>query len=162
MAARTYTDQLKDPRWQRKRLEVMQRADFSCEDCYSTDETLHIHHTYYEKGLLPWEYPDQSLRCLCEECHLAIQHSALLLQRQIGRMSNSHLDMLVGLAYALEWLHTRTGTFHLASMGMEYGFSLGSGIPEEMIRQVTTEGTLDGHALFERWQRTAKPRRKRA
>lgn len=30
---------------------------------------LHIHHTYYQEGLLPWEYPDSSLQTLCWHCH---------------------------------------------------------------------------------------------
>lgn len=30
---------------------------------------LEVHHTYYEKGLKPWEYPDDSLKTLCWICH---------------------------------------------------------------------------------------------
>jgi 5-methylcytosine-specific restriction endonuclease McrA len=30
---------------------------------------LNVHHTYYKKGLLPWEYPDNSLETYCEPCH---------------------------------------------------------------------------------------------
>lgn len=30
---------------------------------------LHIHHTYYQEGLLPWEYPNESLQTLCWHCH---------------------------------------------------------------------------------------------
>lgn len=32
----------KDPRWQRKRLEVMQIARFECELCASKDKTLNV------------------------------------------------------------------------------------------------------------------------
>lgn len=35
---KTYYELLKDPRWQRKRLEVMQRANFECEDCHKKSE----------------------------------------------------------------------------------------------------------------------------
>jgi len=59
----------KRPEWQEKRLEIMQRADFKCEECGSKDKTLHVHHGYYERGKKPWEYPSSSLRCLCERCH---------------------------------------------------------------------------------------------
>lgn len=69
----SYADLLRDPRWQRMRLEVMQRAGFACERCHSTTKTLNVHHTYYSKGRPPWQYPSESLRCLCEECH-RIQH----------------------------------------------------------------------------------------
>ncbi|MFC6996389.1 hypothetical protein [Rufibacter roseus] len=30
---------------------------------------LHIHHTYYQHGLLAWEYPDEALQTLCYICH---------------------------------------------------------------------------------------------
>lgn len=66
-----YSDLLRDPRWQRKRLEVMQRADFSCEECGDATRTLNVHHIKYKKGRKPWEYDASELRCLCEHCHKA-------------------------------------------------------------------------------------------
>lgn len=30
---------------------------------------LEVHHTYYIKGALPWEYPESSLQTLCSDCH---------------------------------------------------------------------------------------------
>ena len=30
---------------------------------------LHVHHKYYQEGLLPWEYPDDALMTLCYKCH---------------------------------------------------------------------------------------------
>ena len=66
---KNYYELLKDPRWQKKRLEVMERAGFECEECENNEVTLNVHHTYYEKGKMPWEYPTESLQCLCEECH---------------------------------------------------------------------------------------------
>lgn len=68
-----YGDLLRDPRWQRKRLEVMERAEFECEECGSKTKTLNVHHAYYEKGCDPWEYPNDSLRCLCEDCHERVE-----------------------------------------------------------------------------------------
>lgn len=64
-----YADLLKDPRWQKKRLEVMERDKFTCRSCGDTKSTLNVHHAYYEKGKMPWEYPDESLVTWCEECH---------------------------------------------------------------------------------------------
>ena len=64
-----YYEQLKDPRWQRKRLEVLEREDFTCQWCESTERTLHVHHTSYKKGAAPWDYRSNSLIVLCEECH---------------------------------------------------------------------------------------------
>lgn len=64
-----YWQKLQDPRWQKKRLEIMSRAGFKCEDCGGDDEMLHIHHSFYRKGLEPWEYPNSSLHCLCKVHH---------------------------------------------------------------------------------------------
>jgi len=65
----TYSDKLRDPRWQRKRLEIMQRDDFTCRNCGAKDKTLNIHHVRYLKGRKPWEYKDFYLVTLCEDCH---------------------------------------------------------------------------------------------
>lgn len=65
----SYYEKLKDPRWQKKRLEVMQANDFTCECCQGTEITLNIHHKEYFKGLEPWEYEIEQLACICEVCH---------------------------------------------------------------------------------------------
>lgn len=59
----------KDPRWQKKRLEVMQHAGFRCESCESEEKTLNVHHKSYKKNHNPWEYDKWELECLCEDCH---------------------------------------------------------------------------------------------
>ena len=72
--ARPYWEKLKDPRWQKMRLEIMDRDGFKCTQCDDAKSTLNVHHAYYIKGRYPWEYPEWSLRTLCEECH-SIKHS---------------------------------------------------------------------------------------
>lgn len=67
--AKEYWEKLKDPRWQKKRLEVLQRADFSCEACGDKESTLHVHHNEYFKGKEPWEYDKYQLSVLCDSCH---------------------------------------------------------------------------------------------
>lgn len=64
-----YAEKLKDPRWQKRRLEILQRDEFTCRDCEATDKTLHVHHCLYRQNLDPWEYRDDELRTLCEDCH---------------------------------------------------------------------------------------------
>lgn len=78
--SKEYWEKLKDPRWQRKRLEVMQSADFKCKDCNSETKSLNIHHRFYFKGRDPWEYDLAELVCLCEDCHRD-REAALLLVR---------------------------------------------------------------------------------
>lgn len=64
----TYSEKLKDPRWQKKRLDVFRRDGFACRDCGSTTRTLHVHHCHYEKGD-PWNTGEEFLLTLCESCH---------------------------------------------------------------------------------------------
>ena len=42
MTRRAYMDKLRDPRWQRKRLQVLERDGWKCRSCGSMGETLHV------------------------------------------------------------------------------------------------------------------------
>jgi|GEM_PF-5435693 len=68
----TYSEKLRDPRWQRCRLEIMQYADFRCQICGDGTTTLNVHHSYYTSGKSPWMYPAGSLICICEDCHARV------------------------------------------------------------------------------------------
>lgn len=65
----TYAQKLKDPRWQKKRLEILNRDEFACRICGDKKKTLHVHHRAYAKGLEPWEVEDAALLTVCEGCH---------------------------------------------------------------------------------------------
>lgn len=65
----TYAEKLKDPRWQKKRLKVLEYAQWRCQICGSKSKTLHVHHSYYLRGKEPWQYPDGSLISVCNDCH---------------------------------------------------------------------------------------------
>jgi hypothetical protein len=71
----SYSEKLRDPRWQRRRLEKLQANDFACECCGDPESTLHVHHRLYRKGADPWDYADNELAVLCEVCH-AEDHQA--------------------------------------------------------------------------------------
>ena len=64
-----YSDLLKDPRWQKKRLEIFKRDGWSCRLCGNKDITLVTHHKVYLPSKKPWEYPNDLLITLCEDCH---------------------------------------------------------------------------------------------
>ncbi len=85
-----YSDKLKDPRWKRKRVEILERADYKCEACEKEDEPLQIHHGYYERNLEPWDYDEDTLHCLCEECHSMAELMREIIYKEIGRINPSH------------------------------------------------------------------------
>jgi len=65
----TYPERLKDPRWQKKRLEVFERDNWKCTACSCGKRELQIHHLKYTKDLDPWEYDNEFLQTLCVNCH---------------------------------------------------------------------------------------------
>lgn len=67
-----YSEKLKDPRWQRLRLEVLQRDEWKCFYCSDTKSTLHVHHECYI-GKNPWDTPSDCLITLCQDCHF-VEH----------------------------------------------------------------------------------------
>jgi 5-methylcytosine-specific restriction endonuclease McrA len=67
----SYSEKLKDPRWQKKRLVILERDNFACRMCKNSKETLHVHHLEYRKQ--PWDVPDESLITLCENHHRWIE-----------------------------------------------------------------------------------------
>lgn len=71
----TYSEKLRDPRWQKKRLEIMNRDDFRCQACQSKEKTLNVHHRFYRKGKAPWEYENSELVTFCEDCHQKVEDS---------------------------------------------------------------------------------------
>jgi len=82
----TYAEKLKDPRWQKKRLEVLEASKWMCDDCGDTKSTLSVHHTYYEFKREPWEYGLDTLMCLCEDCHTARQDGERDLKLEFSRL----------------------------------------------------------------------------
>jgi hypothetical protein len=72
MSAKTYSDKLRDPRWQKRRLKVMEYAKWRCQICGTKDNTLHCHHSCYTRGKEPWQYPEGSIICICDGCHAKI------------------------------------------------------------------------------------------
>jgi 5-methylcytosine-specific restriction endonuclease McrA len=80
-------EQRRDPRWERKRLEIRQRDDCTCRDCGTTGHELQGHHTFSHRGLAPWEYPGWVMICLWEPCRAWGTKITNALLRVWGRFS---------------------------------------------------------------------------
>ena len=63
----TYAEKLKDPRWQKKRLEIFNRDNWKCTKCGNDKITLAVHHESYSGN--PWEVSNDKLTTICEPCH---------------------------------------------------------------------------------------------
>jgi len=91
----TYAEKLKDPRWQKKRLEILERDGFECQVCWSDEKELHVHHKLYKNGYDPWEYGNDDLETLCKDCHkntdyLNVREAIDVLHRKI---TNYHCNL---------------------------------------------------------------------
>lgn len=67
----TYAEKLKDPRWQKKRLEILERDNWCCQLCFDKNTTLHVHHLKYSGE--PWNTKNDDLLTYCEHCHSIIE-----------------------------------------------------------------------------------------
>lgn len=94
----TYAEKLKDPRWQKRRLEVFNRAEFACEYCGIKTATLNVHHRIYRKGVSPWDYADDELQSLCETCHKCAEEDRSHVNETMALMCCEKLIVLVSRA----------------------------------------------------------------
>lgn len=117
----TYSEKLKDQRWQKKRLELLEAAGWQCQcnSCQNEKDkpTLHVHHRIYLRNTDPWEYEDWAYQVLCDECHgfeqdiMESAHSAIakhadlmvfcnrinnIEDRELQREISENLNMLFG------------------------------------------------------------------
>ena len=106
MANKTYSEKLKDPRWQKKRLDILSRDNFKCQCCGNGELTLHVHHTKYIKGNDPWDYKDNFLVTLCELCHDSEhadsgEHHLIDSFKDLGAISGDFLSVAVSIDLAI-------------------------------------------------------------
>lgn len=94
--AKTYAEKLRDPRWQRRRLEILNRSNFTCEACGADDQTLNVHHRLYRKGADPWDYADNELQALCEECHEALHSISDVLKSALAQLNAEEIEQVLG------------------------------------------------------------------
>lgn len=102
MRSNTYAEKLLDPRWQKLRLEVFQRDNFTCQACGDSTSTLHAHHVLYRPDSEgPWDYPIYLIETLCADCHKEEHESA-----KVARLSlaSALAQNGFGLAYRIEQL----------------------------------------------------------
>jgi len=103
----TYSEKLRDPRWQKKRLQIMERDGFACRVCSATTKPLNVHHLAYFPRTDPWDYPSQMLITLCDDDHKAEEEGksaadAMLIEalRSSGAM-NLDLDRIAQIVREL-------------------------------------------------------------
>jgi len=115
MTVATYSELLKRPEWQAKRLQVIAAAGHrcqecrrclrgcACEKCHLNEsqsagdfvDSFEVHHRYYVRGRLPWEYPDEALVCLCRDCHEQTTFAMDVLKVLAGLLPRRELNIAI-------------------------------------------------------------------
>ena len=123
-----YREKFKDPRWQKLRLKVLERDMWYCQICYDPDNTLHIHHRYYTPNTEPWDYPQESLVTLCEECH----------QRETDTISESIAELVLAAKKQFFSLEIKEIAEAIEGHKIEY--------PSEVVGSIILDSFLDREA----------------
>jgi replicative DNA helicase len=126
MIKNNYGRKLSDPRWQRKRLEIFQRDNWTCQDCGDSETELQVHHKQYKGD--PWNAPDDTLVTLCANCHERISpidgeiSIRNLLARGVDAMEKKLVPEFSGIGAGIE-------TFDVAFGGFYPGLTVVAGRP---------------------------------
>jgi len=124
-----YNEFLKNPRWQKMRLEILERDNWTCRNCGNTEEMLMVHHTYYAKGKRPWEYPAESLITLCHYCHSDIhdskgkraEYESALIEILRRKFTTSQLSGLLGVFNETETRHPQWEIIAIIAIALKAG-----------------------------------------
>ena len=85
------SSQYTNPNWQKKRLLIMERDDYTCKSCGDNKNTLNVHHLAYHKNSKIWEYENDELITLCKNCH-----------EEITEYVNESISFVRGLSFSVE------------------------------------------------------------
>lgn len=99
MGKQNYSEKFKNPLWQKKRLEIMQRDNFKCVICCDNQTELNVHHLRYSNGEI-WEIESNKLVTLCKSCHKMVHDTLDLsdnhwLNRQAKLLNQSNSEFIV-------------------------------------------------------------------
>lgn len=120
----SYKEQLLHPNWQRRRLEMLEGADWRCQECGDSETTLHVHHKRYIKGRKAWEYEAEELAVLCEECHRVEHANSDLLSALLAvSYTPTNVGLLGGFLQPDDWVDR--GLIEAARQTDALGFAAG-------------------------------------
>jgi hypothetical protein len=90
----SYGELLRDPRWHKKRLKILERDNWTCQCCGNTTQEFQVHHLRYAG--FPWEIPDNFLVTLCKDCHEKVSKPSFLshIRREMSEGLMSDLYVL--------------------------------------------------------------------
>ncbi len=140
-----YSEKLKDPRWQKKRLEIFQRDNWTCKFCGDTKSMLMVHHFKYEGD--PWEVGNEHLATCCAKCHNE-EHEELELAKHLFFSEIVESSVVYNSLTSIITLSRKSGVpvssvFKLIEKCFEYDdefiFTLSSLFSERLLKKIKGE-----------------------
>ena len=100
-----YSELLSLPEWRAKRDKIKARDAYTCQSCgrsmddhsMLTASDFDVHHMYYRKGWMPWDYPDAHLITLCSRCHRVRHESSQEMNMLIQTLSLHQFYLLTDM-----------------------------------------------------------------
>ncbi len=132
----------------KKSPKVYERSNFECSHCGANDKMLAVHHSYYEKGLKPWEYPDDSLHCLCEGCHAVAQSIKSEINRLFGSIDLSDHVRVLGYLRGLHAMANSPEESTLESYEIALGFGDACDLTAEDVIGIQNNGVVRAEDLL--------------
>lgn len=87
-----FKDQYNHPNWQKKRLEIFKRDKFKCVLCESKNKTLHVHHRYYKRAVMIWDYDNKCYLTVCQGCHEYLHEVQDILNEELSKIDPMYLE----------------------------------------------------------------------
>jgi len=132
MNKQTYSEKLKDPRWQKKRLSILERDSFTCQSCGDTITELHIHHKAYSPTGDPWLISDDHLVTYCKHCHSIVE----FFKKKNLRVLRIQKTQLFYLTYYLEEGRIYCGIMEITTDGVNHTVSVSKDSAEIIISAI--------------------------
>lgn len=78
---------------------MLDASSWACTYCGEHEKTLHVHHKQYFKGRMAWEYGDDELIVLCEDCHKEEHNLDEIIKRILSQTDSRQVLALLSGAF---------------------------------------------------------------
>lgn len=112
--------------WRDKRNRILDLHGGRCSYCDVGEDKvrMNVHHRYYEQGKKPWDYPDETLDCLCPKCHGAADEERRKIVRCTGWLDRSNSERARGYMDGISAVDRQLAEIEITG-GYEYCEGLG-------------------------------------
>lgn len=86
-----YKKKLTEQEWDEKRKIILERDNYTCFKCKSSNVQLHVHHKIYMQDKEPWQYANKHLITLCDTCHAWVHGTENINVVKVGQKTPYYL-----------------------------------------------------------------------